>query len=191
MNSARIRNFVLAILAVGLDPHQSALAQSITRSEALKIAESFVHHHWESTVRNQFHGKDSSGVEVHTPDRDSGRGSPSQDCWRVNAENIGVAYKWGGVDTPATFDAGIRDGKAAGDVYTLEKRRRGKAGVSKAAVGIDCSGFIYLSLLESGEQIFNRDDRVGLPETSFHSRASTGRHHEPIEWSRSSLREMG
>jgi hypothetical protein len=142
MTSAKTRNLLLSVLAATLGCVQSAGAQSITRAEALKIAESFVQHRWESTLRNQFHGRDSNGVEVHTPDQDSGRGLPSQDCWRVNAENIGIAYKWGGVDTPATFDAGIRNGKAAGDVYTLEKRHRGKIGVSKAAVGIDCSGFV-------------------------------------------------
>jgi hypothetical protein len=60
----------------------------------------------------------------------------------VNAENTGVAYKWGGFDTPQTFDTGIRAGKAAGDVYTAEKRRKGGAAVSGDAVGIDCSGFI-------------------------------------------------
>jgi hypothetical protein len=142
MTALQIRSFVFGILALGFCSNQSALAESITRTEAMRIAESFIHHRWESSVKNQFHGRDANGIEVNTPDRDSGRGSPSQDCWRVNAENIGIAYKWGGVDTPATFDAGIREGKAAGDVYTLEKRRRGKAGVSRAAVGVDCSGFI-------------------------------------------------
>src|SRR5205085_7665330 len=42
----------------------------------------------------------------------------------------------------ATFDAGLKTGKAAGDVYTSEKRRLDSAGVSGAAVGIDCSGLI-------------------------------------------------
>ena len=61
----------------------------------------------------------------------------------VHSENTGVPYKWGGDDTPASFDLGIRAGKAAGDVYTLEKRRLDDAAVSDAAVGIDCSGFIF------------------------------------------------
>ena len=142
MTSAQTRHFLPGLFAIAFIAGQPAGAETITRSETLRIAESYINHRWPSTVRNQFHGRDSAGVEVHTPDRDSGRGSPSQDCWRVNAENIGVAYKWGGVDTPASFDSGIRAGKAAGDVYTLEKRRRGKAGVSNAAVGVDCSGFI-------------------------------------------------
>src|ERR1051325_2034963 len=43
-------------------------AQSISRKEALRIAESFVQHRWQSSVRNLFHGKDAKGIEVHTPD---------------------------------------------------------------------------------------------------------------------------
>lgn len=99
-------------------------------------------HRWRASSRNLLHGKDANGVEVHTPDRDGGHGAPLADCWSSDMENIGVAYKWGGLDTPATFDAGVRAGKAAGDVYTSEKRRLDGAGVSEAAVGIDCSGFI-------------------------------------------------
>lgn len=119
-----------------------ANAQSISRAEALKVAESFIQHRWQSSSRNLLHGKDASGIEVHTPDRDGGRGTPLPECWRVDAANLGVAYKWGGTDTPASFDAGIKAGKAAGDVYTAEKRRRGERAVSSAAVGVDCSGFI-------------------------------------------------
>jgi hypothetical protein len=116
--------------------------QSITRGEAIKIAESFIHHRWQASPKNVRHGKDADGVEVHTPDRDSGHGSPLSECWVPDAENIGVAYKWGGNNSPESFSAGIRAGKAGGDVYTSEKRRRGDKAVSGDAVGIDCSGFI-------------------------------------------------
>jgi hypothetical protein len=88
------------------------------------------------------HGKDSSGIEVHTPDRDGGHGNPLSECWVPDTENVGVAYKWGGNDGPKSFSAGIRAGKAAGDVYTQEKRRLGDKAVSADAVGVDCSGFI-------------------------------------------------
>jgi hypothetical protein len=117
-------------------------AQSVTRAESLKIAESFIQHRWQPSAKNVRHGKDADGVEVHTPDRDGGHGNPLNECWLPAAENIGVAYKWGGNDSPKSFSAGIRAGKAAGDVYTLEKRRRGEKAVSAEAVGIDCSGFI-------------------------------------------------
>jgi hypothetical protein len=117
-------------------------AQALTRAESLRIAESFIQHRWQSSARNVRHGKDSDGVEVHTPDRDSGHGNPLSECWVPGVENVGVAYKWGGNDSPRSFNAGIRAGKAGGDVFTLEKRRRGDKTVSADAVGIDCSGFI-------------------------------------------------
>jgi hypothetical protein len=119
-----------------------SLAQSLTRAESLKIAESFIQHRWQSSAKNVRHGKDADGIEVHTPDRGGGHGNPLSECWVPDAENIGVAYKWGGNDNPKSFSAGIRAGKAAGDVYTSEKRRRGGQAVSGEAVGIDCSGFI-------------------------------------------------
>src|SRR4051812_49402555 len=105
----RISSFLL-LLAGFAAPAQ---AQSITRAEALRIGESFIQHRWQSSPKNLLHGKDRKGVEVHTPDHEGGRGSPLDECWRVNDENVGVAYKWGGDDTPATFDLGIRSGKAA------------------------------------------------------------------------------
>src|SRR5438034_8796947 len=68
-----------------------ASAQSLARAEALKVAESFVNHRWESSAKNLRHGRDADGVEIHTPDRDGGHGNPIGDCWRVDAENLGVA----------------------------------------------------------------------------------------------------
>jgi hypothetical protein len=138
--SARLRFFLLILSGAAIA--SSGQAQSISRAEALRIAESYLQHRWQASPKNLLHGKDAKGIEVHTPDRDGGRGTPLSECWRVDAENIGVAYKWGGNDTPENFSAGIKAGKAAGDVYTPEKRRLDDAAVSDAAVGIDCSGFI-------------------------------------------------
>ena len=132
---------VLAVGLIGFGPN-STLAQALTRAESLKIAESFIQHRWQASAKNVRHGKDSDGIEIHTPDRDSGHGNPLTECWVPDAENIGVAYKWGGNDSPKSFSAGVRAGKAAGDVYTSEKRRRGGQAVSGDAVGVDCSGFI-------------------------------------------------
>lgn len=50
-----------------------------------------------------------------------------------------MPYKWGGFDSIADFDEGIKNGKYAGDLIT--KDRDGK-GVSNQAVGVDCSGFV-------------------------------------------------
>jgi hypothetical protein len=135
--------FQIFLFALGVASAMPSLrAGEITRAEALTIAESYVGHRWHSSARNLLHGRDGRGVEVHTPDQDGGHGFPLQNCWRVDSDNIGVAYKWGGLDTPESFDVGIRAGRAAGDVYTSEKRRLDGEGVSEAAVGIDCSGFI-------------------------------------------------
>src|SRR6187431_3602187 len=102
------RWLLIAVALGGSAPLSSA--QSITRGEALRIAESFINHRWHSSSKNVRHGKDADGVEVHTPDRDSGHGSPLSECWVPDAENIGVAYKWGGNDSPKTFSAGILAG---------------------------------------------------------------------------------
>src|ERR1043166_7888540 len=132
---------LVTLLALAACPVLTS-GQSITRGEALRIAESFINHHWHSSPKNVRHGKDEDGVEVHTPDRDGGHGSPLRECWVLDAENIGVAYKWGGNDSRKSFSAGIRAGKAGGDVYAAEKRRLGGKAVSGEAVGVDCSGFI-------------------------------------------------
>ena len=94
----------LALLLVAwVAPADLGSAQSLTRAESLKIAESFIQHRWQSSAKNVRHGKDSDGIEVHTPDRDGGHGNPLSECWVPNAENIGVAYKWGGNDSPEEF----------------------------------------------------------------------------------------
>jgi cell wall-associated NlpC family hydrolase len=142
--TAQIRRSFCLLLALGTfwSAAGTAAGQGLTRAEALKIAETFVQHRWPASARNVRHGKDSDGVEIHTPDHAGGKGNPVEDCWRSDAENTGVAYKWGGFDTPAAFNAGVRAGKAAGDVYSQDKRRKGGAAVSGDAVGIDCSGFV-------------------------------------------------
>ena len=136
--------FRLALLALAalLAVSSPARADTLTRAEALKIAETYIQHRWTAAPQNLRHGKDSAGIEIHTPDRPGGHGDPAGDCWLPGAQNTGVAYKWGGFDTPASYDTGLRAGKAAGDVYTAEKRRQGGAAVSGDSVGIDCSGFI-------------------------------------------------
>lgn len=141
--SSRKWTRLLIVLVVALGARaELGSAQSITRAESLKIAESFINYRWRASAKNVRHGKDSDAIEVHTPDRDGGRCEPPSECWVPETENIGVAYKWGGNDSPKSFSAGIRVGKAGGDVYTSEKRRLGGKAVSADAVGVDCSGFI-------------------------------------------------
>ena len=132
----------MKLLALLFLAFTSTVFADITRAEALKIAERFVTHRWTAEPRHVRHGKDSAGIEIHTPDAAGGHANPASDAWTLGKENTGVAYKWGGWDTPELFDSGLRKGRAAGDVYSAEKRRKGGAAVSGACVGVDCSGFV-------------------------------------------------
>ena len=163
----RTRSLIVFLVTFFVACARVTFAQSITRAEALKIAESFIEHRWQGTVKNAKHGKDSAGVDVQTPDRDGGQCNPQSDCWVADAENTGVAYKWGGNDSPASFSAGVRAGKAAGDVYTDAKRKGGGKAVSGDAVGIDCSGFICrcwkLTTRHSTESLPSICDKLASP----------------------------
>ena len=96
------RSLIVLLVALVARPELGS-AQALTRAESLKIAESFIQHRWQASAKNVRHGKDADGVEVHTPDRDGGHGNPLSECWLPDAENIGVAYKWGGDDSPEKF----------------------------------------------------------------------------------------
>ena len=161
-------NAVLSIL-LALFLTGAVHAEPVTRAAALAIGESYVGHRWEAKAQHVRHGKDSAGIEIHTPDRPGGHGDPAADCWLPEAANTGVPYKCGGFDTPARFDAGLRAGKAAGDIYTQEKRRKGGAAVSADAVGIDCSGFVSrcwgLAEKHSTSMLFGISERLASPET--------------------------
>ena len=117
-------------------------AEAPTREEAIATARAFAEHKWTATEANVRKGTDRAGIAVRTPSRAAGDAEGDPDHWVVGGENVGVPYKWGGFDSLASFDAGIKRGKAAGDLYTSEKRVKGGAAVSSEAVGIDCSGFI-------------------------------------------------
>jgi hypothetical protein len=113
---------------------------TISREEVISIARSYAEHRWQAGAPNIRHGPDPKGIEVQTPDATTT--APPIGRWQIAVKNVGLPYKWGGFDTLQTFDAGVQSGKAAGDLYSPEKRRRGNAAVSDDAVGIDCSGFI-------------------------------------------------
>ncbi len=119
-----------------------AVPTTVRRVECLEIAESYARLRWRPTVRNVRHGRDAAGVRVDTPDVTWRRPGAVPGWWRPGVWQVSMPYQWGGFATPEEFLAGVAAGKAAGDVYTLEKRRLLDAGVSGEATGIDCSGFI-------------------------------------------------
>jgi hypothetical protein len=131
-----------AVLTMLLTAGCSAPSGRVTRSECLAIAESYRTHRWRPTQANALHGFDPEGIRVDTPDIGYGGAGAFPGWWIPDQVNVGVPYQWGGFASPASFDDDIAAGKAAGDVYTAEKRRLLLAGVSRYATGIDCSGFI-------------------------------------------------
>ncbi len=133
---------VATLVLVILTPASRAGTATPTRAEVLAIARSFAEYRWTASEANARDGLDRGGIAVRTPTRRAGDANRNSDHWASGKENTGVPYKWGGFDSLESFAAGVRAGKAAGDLYTLEKRRKGNGAVSADAVGIDCSGFI-------------------------------------------------
>lgn len=114
----------------------------LTPVESMAIARELATHPWRPFAGNIFHGKDKSGVVVNTPDASLDPDLPRKGWWVPGEINEGIPYKWGGFDGPASFDAAISYGHAAGDVSSPEKRRMDNAAVSAHAAGLDCSGFV-------------------------------------------------
>lgn len=149
MSIAPIVSFAAALILVSCAGTRKELpvpsipgpAASVTRAEALAIATAYSFMVWQPGARNAFHGNDAKGIRIDTPD--SGfRLMGKSGWWTPGASAMGMPYMWGGFDTPASFHAGLKEGKFAGDIHTVEKRRLLDAAVSDQAVGIDCSGFI-------------------------------------------------
>lgn len=142
MNLAeRVVRALLALVTVAPPPSAWA-AGEVTRQEAIQIAEAYRFFVWTPTARNAFHGTDRAGVRVDTPDRSFQRSGSRPGWWVPGETNVGVPYQWGGFSSLEEFARGVAAGRYAGDVYTVEKRRRLDGAVSREAVGIDCSGLI-------------------------------------------------
>jgi len=105
----------------------------------IATAESYRRHIWIPSVRNVFHGQERNGLQVDTPDVNFRPADKRGGFWVPGQLNVGVPYKWGGFDSIADFDAGIKNGKFAGDITA---KRHIENGVSDQAVGVDCSGFV-------------------------------------------------
>jgi hypothetical protein len=106
------------------------------------MAKEYRDHHWTPSAINVKHGNDSKGVRIDTPDITHQPPDKVPGWWVPGKPTEGVPYQWGGFCTIAEFEQGLKSGKAAGDVYTSQKRTLLDDAVSTEAVGIDCSGFI-------------------------------------------------
>ena len=135
------KSLLLALFLPLLLAHCAA-PSTVTRAECLRTANSYRMHRWTPEAGNVKHGPDSKGIRIDTPDISYQPPGAIPGWWVAGTQTQGVPYQWGGFSTLAEFDQGLKDGKAAGDVYTDAKRAALDDAVSTEAVGIDCSGFI-------------------------------------------------
>lgn len=136
----RLVPLLIALFVVSCAAPQGG--SGVTRAECMAIAETYRTHRWQPTTANILHGPDADGIQVDTPDIGYRKKGTFPGWWVPGQVNEGIPYQWGGFATPQEFDRDIASGKAAGDIYTEEKRRLLDAAVSRHATGIDCSGFI-------------------------------------------------
>jgi cell wall-associated NlpC family hydrolase len=114
----------------------------VTRAQVIETANLYLNFKWTPTERNIFHGADPDGIRVETPDASFSAPGTRPGWWKAGQVNIGMPYMWGGFTSPREFRQGLKAGKYAGDIYTIEKRRLLDDAVSKYAIGIDCSGLV-------------------------------------------------
>ncbi len=105
--------------------------------QTVALAKEYASFPWTAGAENRFHGEDEQGYRVDTPDE--GYTVSQYPCawWRVDGENRGMPYCWGGWSTQTQFLDGLAHGKYAGNVPD------GRPGyISHACVGMDCSGLV-------------------------------------------------
>ena len=117
-------------------------SSSVTRADAIATAYAYTQVTWMPEERHVKHGDDGDGITVHTPDISLNRRGFANGWWRPGKTATGMAYQWGGFDTPLEYLASLKRGEFAGDISTSGKRALGDDGTSKQACGIDCSGFV-------------------------------------------------
>ena len=107
-----------------VNKYEDKILSGVSRTEALRIADTYVLHQYECTSSNLAPSNITApdGDVIRTPD------------WLIVGMNARIPYKWGGFNTIAQFDAGLANGRYAGDINT--------DGVSSYAVGVDCSGYV-------------------------------------------------
>jgi hypothetical protein len=120
----------------------ASCAAKRTPEQAIATALTYTELEWMPEERHIRHGKDLKGINVHTPDTTLSKIGDHRGWWKPGVPAKGMAYKWGGFDTPESFLHGLRNGKKAGDIANTYKIRLDDDAISHGSVGIDCSGFI-------------------------------------------------
>ncbi|HEY8888952.1 MAG TPA: hypothetical protein VIM70_01660 [Clostridium sp.] len=116
------------------------LENDFWRENVVSCALAYANHIWKPTIKNLFHGYDTDGILINTPD--SNYISAKYNCgwWIIEQFNKGIPYNWGGCTTTIEeFDTRITEGKFAGNVPDSRDN-----GASKYCVGVDCSGLVTI-----------------------------------------------
>jgi len=141
----RNRTFSVACLLVLLlfpvwttaqGPSMAEVSREVSREDVMTSAMVYANHTWVPSEKNMFHGIDPNGKHVETPDITYTTRPDRPKGWEPGKPFRGLPYKWGGFTSISQFDKGIAKGKYAGDVFTK------KRGISRHAVGLDCSGYV-------------------------------------------------
>jgi len=104
------------------------------RHEALRVARAFADYRWSGGEENAFHGFDKWRNWIDTPDQ---KQLPDYGWQLDGKENVGIPYQWGGFSDLRQFENGIEEGLLAGHLP-----RKGQSGLTRKAVGVDCSGLV-------------------------------------------------
>ncbi|MCG3157676.1 MAG: hypothetical protein DKINENOH_04312 [bacterium] len=116
--------FWLALLNVparqDVSPEKVAALPRLTRAEIMATAERLAQHTWVCRAANRV----APCVTA----------VPYESDWQPNQTVTGIAYDWGGMDDPETFDRKLQEGKAAGS--------HSRHGITACTAGIDCSGYV-------------------------------------------------
>ncbi|MBE5777970.1 MAG: hypothetical protein E7331_01415 [Clostridiales bacterium] len=125
--------------------------RSIWGKTIISKALEYANYRWYPTEKHLFHGIDSMGRYVDTPDTTWTGETLHCGWWKPNQWNIGIPYGWGNGSTLEAFAKGLTEGKYAGNVPE-DTSRYG----SHCTVGVDCSGLLTV-LWELPKKIATRD----------------------------------
>lgn len=108
----------MALLIAPASENDQADLPSLTRDEIIAKARYLAEHQWVAREENLR----APCVDDYTSD------------WSPNDTVTGIAYDWGGMDDPESFDRKLAAGQAAGS--------HSRHGVTQCTAGTDCSGYV-------------------------------------------------
>lgn len=95
--------------------------------------------------------------------------SPYVSDWNANQTVTGIAYDWGGMDTPEVFEQKLARGLAAGS--------HSRHGITNCTAGIDCSGYVSYCWGQRTTHDFstrNIRDIAGRPKYNWYTEMKPG-----------------